>query len=111
MRTIAVAVALALAIAGCTSAPPAASVTSVTLQPDTDAVIEFRGGRYRFTWDFSECTAFFLSIVSQTGAPNIDIPLPAATGSVEIEVPAGPARINRGGECPTGRFTVTIDRL
>jgi hypothetical protein len=111
MRMLAVAVALAMSIAACSSAPPAASVTSVTLQPETNAVIEFRGGRYRFTWDFADCTAYFLAIVSETGGARIDIPVPAATGSIEMDVSAGPARIDRGGECPSGKYTVTIERL
>ena len=111
MRVLALVLAVAFSIAACSSSPPPASVTSVTLQPETNAVIDFRGGRYRFTWDFSECTAWVLAVVAQTGGSRIEIPVPASTGTVDMEIPAGLATIDRGGDCPSGKYTVTIERL
>ncbi len=84
---------------------------SVTLDATQAAEIDFTGGRYRFTWDAGDCTGFYIRIVPLGGGTAIEVPVTAATGTTEIDIPAIKAGVDRGGTCPSGKHTVTIERL
>jgi hypothetical protein len=109
------ALALLLAIAACGSGEGGAaspSTRSVTLTPDQAAVINFTGGRYRFTWDAGSCADFTISLAPTAGGDPIVVPVSGKTGSSEIDVPAIEARVERAGNCSApADHRVTIEKL
>ena len=111
MRLLTTLLLAAVLIAGCSGNASPSLQRRVTLEANEAAVIDFQGGRYRFTWDASDCTGFFIRIVPKDGSPAIEVPVASSTGTVEIDVPAVNADLNRGGTCPSGNHTVTIERL
>lgn len=95
--------AAAIVVVGCGSGAPAP--TSTTLVDGQGGLVTFAAGRYRFDWS-SSCTTWYLELAPTAGGPPIEIST-EPTGSAVVDVPAGPAYVNRGGSCPSG-FTVTI---
>ncbi len=111
MRALTTLLLAAVLLAGCANNASPSLPRSVTLEANQAAVIDFQGGRYRFTWDASGCTGFFIRIVPKDGSPTIEVPVSSATGTIEIDVRPVNADLNRGGNCPSGNHTVTIERL
>jgi hypothetical protein len=106
----AIAVALSIALSGCGSDAPA-SPRSVTLSADQAAVITFTGGRYRFTWDAGTCPDFAIRLDPTAGGDPIVVPVSAPQGTIEVDVPAVEARVERTGNCGGANHTVTIEKL
>lgn len=95
-----------LVMAGCTTTAPPAP-TPISLQPGESRIVNVPAGRYRFDWT-STCTSFFLTwSPTAQGVPEIDVSNDPS-GSKTLELPAGPAYVNRGGICPANDYVVTI---
>lgn len=104
---------------GATPSAPSAAAGSgpITLKPGDPGPMDFAGGRYAISWDATGCQAFKIEIAPTNGGSPIPIvklgsPIDAAaaTGSATVEVPPGPAYVNRGGVCEHD-YTVTLERL
>jgi hypothetical protein len=74
-------------------------------------VITFTGGRYRFTWDAASCSDYHIRLAPTAGGDPLEVPVAAVTGTVEIDVPAGEARVERTGTCNGANHTLTIEKL
>ena len=111
MRALTTLLLAAVLMVGCSGNAAPSAARSVTLQANQAAVIEFQGGRYRFTWDAADCTGFFIRIAPKDGSASIEVPVTTPKGTVDIDIPAVNADVNRGGTCPGGNHTVTIERL
>lgn len=98
--------ALAFILAGCSSAPFAAS-----LKASDGGYIDFPAGQYRVTWDSGSCSNLFVEITPTNGTPRIPVTISGPAGSAVVTVPEGRAHVDRGGSCPKDPdYTVTITR-
>lgn len=115
-------VAAALALAACSGAglaspgaprdaSPAGSDGSIVLAAGDDGLVALAGGRYRISWDAGGCSRLTVAVAPTSGAQAIVVPVDGPTGAVVLELPAGPAYVNRGALCSSGAgYTVRLER-
>lgn len=122
MIRISAVAAVVLVLGACSPAPPSVPSTapaskSIELHAGDRGPVDLPAGRYRVSWT-ADCSVFFVEWAPSSGVAPVEVfrsdrnVEPTASGfpsgSVVVNLPGGPAYVNRGGICP-GDYVVRIE--